>query len=175
MSHLRPRITTALTAVAAALDVAGVEWLLTGGAARALSGWRHDPGDIDIEISPHSVEAGAAALGLTLRDESDRSARSLRAAGMVCEVAVDLTCDLEVEGAGGRLSPDFPLQRTFATSVELGGRRLWIAPIEEAVARAMVRSDWGSLARLAAEAPRDGEIRAAYLSLRLAAAVRAAR
>jgi len=175
MSHLRPRITTALTAVAAALDVAGVEWLLTGGTARALSGWRHDPGDIDIEISAHSAEGGAAALDLPLRDEGDGRSRSMRATGMVCDVAVDLTSDLEVEGAGGRLAPDFPLQRTFARSVELGGRRLWIAPIEEAVARALVRGDWGSLARLAAEAPRDAELRAAYLSLRLAAAVRAAR
>jgi hypothetical protein len=90
---------------------------------------------------------------------------------------VDLTCDLEVRGPVGLLAPDFALQRAWAHACEVGGRRIRLAPVEEAVARALVLADWPALERLAAQAragagplaPRPG-----YLSLRLASAAASA-
>lgn len=174
-SALRPQHALALQTLAGTLDEALAEWLLAGSTARKLAGWDVEPDDIDVEVSLHSIEAAADALDLTLRDDDTGVGHSLRAEGEISGVVVDLTANLEVEGPGGHLGPDFPLQRTWAKSMEVGGRRLWLAPVEEGLARAMVAGSWEAVSRLAAGAPADSPIRVPYLSLRLASAARAAR
>jgi len=175
---LPPRPLAALLSVASRLDRAGVEWLLAGSAARALLGFSVRPADLDLEISRHSARIAPQALGIALSYEADGGRASWRGRGRVAGVEVDVTSDLEVEGPGGRLAPDFPLQRTWAHSQEVGGRRIWLAPIEETLARAIVLGDWRALARVSGQAGEDGTVslRPAYLSLRLSsAAARAAR
>ncbi|MGI9538590.1 MAG: hypothetical protein ACR2N6_00400 [Miltoncostaeaceae bacterium] len=172
---LRPQHALALQTLAATLDDTLAEWLLAGSTARRIAGWDVEPDDIDVEVSPHGIEAAADACDLTLRDDDIGSGHSLRAEGEISGVAIDLTANLEVAGPGGHLGPDFPLQRTWSTSVEVGGRRIWLAPVEEGLARAMVTGDWAKVVALGTGAPADTPIRVPYLSLRLASAARAAR
>lgn len=172
---LPPRLLAALLAVASRLDLAGVEWLLAGGAGRALLGFAGRPNDLDLEISPHSEPAAPDALGLRMRYEEGGGRASWRAQGRFAGAALDLTSELEVRGHGGLLRPDFTLQRTWAHSREIGGHRVWLAPVEETVARALVEGDWGTLGRVAQEgagAARPTPLRPAYLALRLAGAAR---
>ncbi|MGD9695114.1 MAG: hypothetical protein AB7V42_05580 [Thermoleophilia bacterium] len=173
---LPPRALSALLAVAARLDRAGVEWLLAGSAARALMGVDVRPADIDIEVSPHSAAAVQRSLGITLAYAAGGGRSSWRGATAAAGVEVDVTCDLDVEGPGGRLAPDFPLLRTWSPSREVAGRRIWLVPIEESLARAIVRADWAALARIAGEAARGAAPapRPAYLSLRLSRAAASA-
>jgi len=174
---LAPRTLAALLAVAARLDAAGVEWLLAGGAARALLGFAARPADLDLETSRRDAAAAAAALGLALADDVGGGRASLRGRGRVAGVEVDLSGDLEVAGPGGRLAPDLALQRAWAHPREVAGRRMRLAPVEEAVARAIVLADWDTLARVAAQA-REGRgaaaLRPAYLSARLSSAAASA-
>lgn len=174
---LPPHPLAALLSVAARLDRTGVEWLLAGSAARALLGLVVRPADVDVEISPHGARVASEALGIALAYESGDGRSSWRGRGRVGDVEVDVTTDLEVEGPGGRLTPDFALQRTWAHSTEVGGRRIWLAPTEEAFARAVVLGDWLALARVcrqAGEAHDAPALRPAYLSLRLSSAAASA-
>jgi hypothetical protein len=165
---LPPRALAALAAVSARLERAGVEWLLTGSAARALAGFSRRPADLDLECAAADALAAAAALGLVLALDRGGGGRSLRAAGEIRGVGVDLSADLALAGAGGRLAPDFALQRAFAGEALVAGRRIPLAPVEEALARALVRGDGERLARLAAEAPAGLLLRMDYLGRRLA-------
>jgi len=150
------------------LERAGVAWLLTGGAARALAGSARRPADLDLECAAADGPAAAAALGLVMRPESGGGVRSLRAQGEIAGVGVDLSADLALDGRFGRLGPDFPLQLAFARTVEVAGRTVRLAPLEEALARAAVRGDPDTLVRLAAEAPAGLPLRLDYLAQRLA-------
>jgi hypothetical protein len=150
------------------LERAGVTWLLTGGAARALAGSARRPADLDLECDAADGPAAAAALGLAMRPESAGGVRSLRARGEIAGVEVDLSADLALDGPFGRLDPDFPLQLAFARTADLAGRTVRLAPLEEALARAAVRGDHDGLARLAADAPAGGPLRLEYLARRLA-------
>jgi hypothetical protein len=161
--------------VASRLERAGVEWLLAGSAARAVLGFAVRPDDLDVETSGDGAVAAADALGLELRYEQGGGRASWRATGSLGGVEVDVSGDLVAEGPGGRLDPDLAAQRTWAHSVEAGGRRVLLAPPEEALARAIVTGDWDALGRFAAEAPPGYAPRTAYLALRLSAAARAAR
>ena len=165
----------ALAIVAQRLEVAGVEWLLAGSAARRLVGFTARPRDLDLEAGEDGAEAGARALGFELRYDTGDGRASWRARGDVAGVPVDLTGELRVEGPGGRLEPDFGLQRTWADAVEAAGHRLLLAPPEETVARALVAADWDLMARIGAAAPPGWAPRPAYLGMRLVAAARAAR
>ncbi len=102
---------------------------------------------------------------------------SLRACGELEGVAVDLTADLEVAGPGGRLAPDFALQHEHAHAVRAGAGTVLVAPVEEALARALVLDDLERIARIAAEgAGRERPaLRPGYLARRLSAAASAAR
>jgi hypothetical protein len=174
---LAPRTLAALLAVAARLDRAGVDWLLAGSAARALLGFAARPADLDLETSRDDAPAAAAALGLDLADDAGGGRASLRGRGRVAGVAVDLSGDLEVAGPGGRLAPDAALQRAWAHPREVAGRTIRLAPVEETLARAIVLADWGTLARVAAqarEAPGAVALRPAYLSARLSSATASA-
>lgn len=148
---LPPRTLAALAAAAARLDAAGVPWLLAGSAGRALLGHPARPADIDIEIGPGAA-AVERALAVRFRRSRGAGRDSLRAATRLAGVEVDVTCDLAVEGPTHRLEPDFALQRGWARPIGLGGRSIWIAPPEEGIARALVLSDWASLARIAGRA-----------------------
>jgi len=172
---MQPRALAALVVVAMRLEGAGVEWLLAGSAGRRLLGFSARPRDLDLEMDEDRVDAGAAALGLSLGVEQAGGRSSLRARGAVAGVPVDLTAGLRVEGPGGRLPPDFGAQRTWARALEAAGRRILVAPPEEALARALVDADWALVGRLAAAAPAGWAPRPAYLAMRLVSAARAAR
>lgn len=174
---LPPRAAAALVAVALRLDGAGVPWLLAGSAARALGGAAVRPGDLDVEVDGADADRAGAALGVALREEAGGGRRSLRGRAVLAGVEVDITAGLEVGGPGGRLAPDFGLQRAWAGGALVAGARVALAPAEEQVARALVAADWPALARIAAQAAAGGAPppRAGYLARRLASAARAAR
>jgi len=171
---MQPRLLAALAAVAARLEDAGVEWLLAGSAGRRLLGFSARPGDLDVETGDDRAEAAATALGISLGFEQAGGRSSLRARGAVAGVPIDLSAGLRVEGPGGRLTPDFGAQRTWSSALETAGRRILVAPPEEALVRALVGADWALVGRLAAAAPAGWAPRPAYLGMRLAA-VNAAR
>jgi hypothetical protein len=169
----------ALIAVADRLDGAGAEWLLAGSAARCLQGLAMRPRDVDLEVSAATAEAAAAALGAVLREERGGGRRSRRARARLAGVEVDLTCDLEIDGPGGLLAPDFARQRRWARRALVAGRTIALAPPEEALARAVALRDRRAVARLAAEASAaqaPPPLRRAYLAGRVSpASARAAR
>ena len=166
-----------LPELARRLDDAGVTWLLAGSAGRALVGYAAAPRDLDVEVDGAEVEAAASALGLSARRESGAGVSSLRAVGELAGVAVDLSADLEVAGPGGRLPPDFALQREASHALALGERTVRVAPVEEALARAIVLDDLDRVARIAAEGAGRARpaLRPGYLARRLSAAASAAR
>jgi hypothetical protein len=161
-----------LVAVADLLARAGAEWLLAGGAGRALQGFAVRPADLDLEVSPRHAPAAAGALGVELRRDTGGGRASARAQTIVARSRIDLTCDLEVEGPHGRLGADFDRQRAWAAPVEVSGRTVLVAPVEETLARALVLGEWEVLGRLSREAAAGtaGPPRAAYLSWRLSSA-----
>jgi hypothetical protein len=169
---LPPRTLAGLVAVADRLAGAGAEWLLAGSAGRALQGFAVRPADLDLEVPPRDAAAAAAALGVELRRETGGGRASMRARTIVARSRIDLTCDLEVEGPEGRLAADFDRQRAWAAPVEVAGRTVLLAPVEETLARALVRGDWEMLARLSGEAAAGAAVppRAAYLAWRLSSA-----
>jgi hypothetical protein len=151
---------------------AGTEWLLAGSAGRALQGFAVRPVDLDLEVAPDDASAAAAALGAVLRRETGRGRSSARARTVVARSRIDLTCDLAVDGPGGRLGPDFDRQRAWAAPVAVAGRQVLLAPVEETLARALVLGEWAAIERLSREAVAGvaGPPRAAYVSWRLSSA-----
>ena len=163
---LPPRTLAALVAVADRLDRAGVPWLLAGGAGRALQGAAHRPADIDVEVSAEHADVAARALGFALTRDSGGGMTSLRAGGAIADTWVDLSAGIAVTG---RLEADWALQWAWAVPCSAGGRTVMAAPVEEALARAIVRGDWARIARLAAGGgppPRPD-----YLARRLSSAI----
>jgi hypothetical protein len=169
---LPPRTLAALVAVADRLAEAGAEWLLAGSAGRALQGFAVRPEDLDLEVPPRDAGAAAEALGVELRREAGGGRTSARAQTIVARSRIDLTCDLEVEGPGGRLAADFDRQLAWAAPVGVAGRTVLLAPAEETLARALVLGDWEALERLSREAAAGtaGPARPAYLAWRLSSA-----
>jgi hypothetical protein len=167
----------ALPELARRLDGAGVRWLLAGSAGRALIGYAAAPRDLDVEVDAPDLAAAATALGLSARPESGAGVSSLRAVGELDGVAVDLTADLELAGPGGRLPPDFALQYEHSHAVRAGAGTVRAAPVEEALARALVLDDLDRVARIAAEGAGRARpaLRPGYLARRLSAAASAAR
>ena len=90
---LRPQHALALQTLSATLDDTLAEWLLAGSTGRRLAGWNVEPDDIDVEVSPHGIEAASRALNLRLRDDDIGPGRSLRAEGRISGVAIDLTAN----------------------------------------------------------------------------------
>ena len=169
---LPPRVLAALVAVADRLSPGGAEWLLAGSAGRALQGFAVRPDDLDLEVSSRGAGAAAEALGAELRRDAGGGRTSERARVIVARSRIDLTCDLEVEGPHGRLGADFDRQLAWAAPVEVAGRTMLLAPVEEALARALVRGDWATLERLSREAAAGtaGPPRPAYVAWRLSSA-----
>ena len=113
-----------------------------------------------------------AGAGVELRRETGGGRASARAQAIVARSRIDLTCDLEIEGPHGRLGADFDRQSAWAAPVEVAGRTVLPAPVEEALARALVLGDWEVLGRLSREAAAGtaGAPRAAYVAWRLSSA-----
>jgi len=167
-----PRILAALVAVSTRLDAAGVPWLLTGGSARALLGAARRPADLDLEVDAPDIARAARTLGLEARPDSGGGVDSLRATGRIAGVGVDLSAGITVTGPAGRLSPDWPLQLRFASRLGVAGRRVRVAPVEEMLARALLREDAAKARRLLD--PALPPPRATYVAARLSAAISSA-
>jgi hypothetical protein len=158
------------------LDGAGVPWLLSGSAGRALLGFGRRPRDVDIEVPETEIARAGHALGVTPRFEDGDRRAGWRAAACIRGVEVDLFAGLTVVRSDGRppLRPDFALQEKFAAERVIAGRRVRISPVEEQVAAAVVTADWARLTRIADGAPEGFSLRPAYLERRLGAKERAA-
>lgn len=174
---LSPRPLAALCAVADALARARVRWLLAGSCGRALLGSPARPGDIDLEVDPRDAAAAAAALGVELSRAAGGRRSSLRATARRAGVEVDVTCDLAIDVPAGRLAPDFPLIWERAHPVVAAGRTIRVAPLEEALCRAILLGDWAAVAKISDAAGRSpGGIRldAGYVAARLSSATASA-
>jgi hypothetical protein len=169
---LPPRAHAALLAVAARLDAAGVRWVLAGSAGRALLGHRVSPGDIDVEVALADAAAAGTALGITLNPASGRGRSSLRGGLWLAGVEVDVTAGLVVEGPALRLPCDDSAQLSACIIARLSGRAIPVAPVEEALTRAIVLGEWATLAKLTATAGDSDPpaIRGDYVARRLSSA-----
>jgi hypothetical protein len=164
-----PRALAAVCAVADRLAAAGVPWVLAGSAGRALLGAPARPDDIDLEVAEADVPRAAAALGAAAARSSGGGRSSLRAAGELAGMAVDVTGGFVLEGPWLRLPDGFALQRAWAVEVAVAGRAVAVAPPEETLVRRLVAGDWAGVARLAAT-PGLPPPRAAYVAERLRSA-----
>jgi hypothetical protein len=167
---LPPDLEAALAALADRFEERDVEWVVTGGVARALAGFSTTPGDLDVEVDEAAAHRAAAAAGLRAARETAGAASSIRGRGAWHGIDLDVTGGLALHGPGGHLHADFPLMRAFATPSEVAGRTVWAAPVEEQIARAVVAGDERRLDRIADERPRGFAVDGFYLSVRLAAA-----
>lgn len=167
---------SAVLAVAARLDGAGVPWLLSGSAGRALVGFSRRPRDVDVEVPEGSIDRAARALGVVPAFQEGGGRSGWRAAACVRGVEVDLTAGLTVTRVDGRppLRADFALEEEFAHTLTLARRPIRVAPVEEQVVAAIVSADWPRLARTVEGAPAGFHLRPDYLERRLAAAASAA-
>ncbi len=167
---LPPPFETALIELAVRLDGAGLDWVVCGSTARALLGFSVTPQDLDIEVAEDAAHAAAACLGLIEHAERDARVTSVRAQGTWQGVPVDVNGGLTFHGPGGNLHADYPLLRLFAKPVTVGGRTVWVAPVEEQIARTVVAGAADRLARIADVRPAGYFVDDLYLSLRLGAA-----
>jgi hypothetical protein len=166
---LPPRALAALCAVADRLAAAGVPWVLTGSAGRALLGAPVRPGDIDLEVAERDATRAAAALGTSAAPSSGGGRSSLRAAARFAGVEVDVSAAFTLEGPELRLPDGFALMCRWALPVTAAGRAVLVAPPEEALVRRLVQGDGAGLARLGA-VPGLPPPRAAYVAERLRSA-----
>lgn len=164
-----PRALAALAAVADRLAAAGVDWVLTGSAGRALLGAPGRPNDIDLEVAEADVARAAGAFGASPARSSGGGRSSLRATGAVAGMVVDVTGGFVLEGPELRLPDGFALQRAWAAEVTVAGRRVAVSPPEETLVRRLVAGDREGVARLAAT-PGLPPLRAAYVADRLRSA-----
>ena len=164
-----PRVLAALCAVADRLAAAGVPWVLTGSAGRALLGAPVRPGDVDLEVAEADAHRAAAALGTAAARSSGGGRSSVRAGARLANVEVDLSAGFTVEGPELRLPDGFALMARWAVPAAAAGRRIAVAPPEEALVRGLVLGDQAALARLAGT-PGLPPPRAAYVAERLRSA-----
>lgn len=160
--------------LATATTLGDVPWLVAGSTARALAGFATAPRDLDIEIGGADAVRAASALGVAVGERVDARSRSWSATAWHGSVEIDLTAGLTLLGPGGVLPPDFDLMRRFATSVEIDGRTVQVAPIEEQIVRILITGSEDRRARFVRETPDGWSAREDYVALRLTAA-RAAR
>ncbi|HWH13430.1 MAG TPA: hypothetical protein VNT51_01695 [Miltoncostaeaceae bacterium] len=166
-TSLPPRPAAALRAALLRLAAADVPVLVSGGTGRRLLGALRRPADLDLECRGDDIARAARALGFAApRRDAAGGWSSLRCAGRIAGVDVDLSAGVAVEGPHGRLAPDEALMWAWALPVRGPGVPVWCAPPEEALARTVAAGDWARLARLAAG---DGPApRPAYVARRLA-------
>jgi hypothetical protein len=169
-SSLPPPLHAALAAVAERLDGAGVDWVVSGSAGLALAGFAIVPRDLDIEVEADDAPAAAAAVGLVAARETDARVSSVRARGAWDGVELDITGGLEFHGPGGNLLADFRILLVSSTAVDVAGRTVRVAPVEEHIARSIVAGDAARLDRLADGRPKGYLVNEVYLSRRLASA-----
>jgi hypothetical protein len=155
--------------VADRLAAAGVPWVVTGSAGRALLGAPVRPGDVDLEVAEADASRAAAALGTTAAPSSGGGRASLRAAAVLAGVEVDVSAGFTVEGPELRLPDGFALMVRWALPAAAAGRRILVAPPEETLVRRLVQADWAGVARLAGT-PGLPPLRGAYVAERLRSA-----
>jgi hypothetical protein len=159
-----------LIAVAERLDAAAIDWVVGGSTARALLGFTATPRDLDLEVAENATHAAASAIGLAAHRDEDSHVTSMRAQGTWGGVEIDLIGGLTLHGPGGNLHADYPLLRRFSKAVSLHGRTIWVAPVEEQIARSVVAGAGDRLDRIAVERAAGYVVDDVYLSLRLASA-----
>ncbi|HMO00492.1 MAG TPA: hypothetical protein PKD59_13855 [Miltoncostaeaceae bacterium] len=164
-----PRALAAVCAVADRLAAAGVPWLLTGSAGRALLGAAARPADVDLEVAEGDAERAAAALGTAAAPASGGGRSSLRASAVLAGVEVDLSAGFAMEGPELRLPDGYALMAAWALPATAAGRRILVAPPEETLVRRLVAGDRAGAARLEAT-PGLPPLRAAYVAERLRSA-----
>ena len=152
------------------LDAAAIDWVVGGSTARALLGFAVTPRDLDLEVAEAATHAAASAIGLAAHRDEDPHVTSMRAQGTWGGVEIDLIGGLTFHGPGGNLHADYALLRRFSKAVLLGDRTIWVAPVEEQIARSAVAGTSERLDRIASERPADYVVDDVYLSLRLASA-----
>jgi hypothetical protein len=162
-----PRVLAALAAVADRLAAAGVPWLVTGSAGRALLGAPVRPGDVDLEVAAADVRRAAAALGMVAAPSAGGGGSSVRGATRVAGTEVDLSAAFVVEGRDLRLPDGFDLMLRWAVPAAAAGRRVLVAPPEEHLVRGLVQGDGAAVAHAVAGVP---PLRAAYVAERLRSA-----
>jgi hypothetical protein len=167
-ARLQPRLAAAVSEVARRLGAAGVDWVLSGSAARALAGADAIPNDLDLEIVPEDAHRAGAALGCTLGVDEGGAWSSLRGRCRIEGVEVDVSAAIAVIGPEWGLGPDDALVRAWSRSVTVGGYPVVLAPVEEQLVRALVAGDWGRIAKIAAAG--GPPPRPAYVFRRLASA-----
>jgi hypothetical protein len=159
-----------LIALAEQLDAAAIDWVVGGSTARALQGFAATPRDLDLEVAEDATHAAASAIGLAAHRDEDPNVTSTRAQGTWGGVEIDLIGGLTLHGPGGHLHADYPLLRLFSKAVPLRERTIWVAPVEEQIARSIVAGAGDRLDRIANERPAGYIVDDVYLSLRLASA-----
>lgn len=161
-------MSAAIAWIAHALAEAEVQWLLTGGSARALAGTPSVPRDIDIEVAGTDAKRAAEALGIKATPTISRRMRSVRGHGTREGIPFDLSADVVVI-TPSRLESDFALQWRFSHGVSLGKTALRVGPEEEPIVRAAAAGDDMRLRRLCHAAMARG-LRPDYVLARLARA-----
>jgi len=161
-----------LAAITARLGAGGVHWRLAGSTGRLLLGHTVRPDDVDLEVARIDAARAAAALGLTdPRPQSGGGWSSLRAAGIIGGVPVDLSGGMEITGPGGVLRAG----DAATIAVTWGGHVVQVVAPGESVARAVVAGDAQREERAReAIAPVDTDA-LRYAESRIAAAASAAR
>ena len=140
-------------AVAESLDAAAIDWVVGGSTARALLGFAATPRDLDLEVAEEATHAAASAIGLAAHRDEDPHVTSMRAQGTRGSVEIDLIGGLTCHGPGGNLHADYALLRLFSKTVLLAEHTVWVAPVEEQIARAIVAGTGDRLDRIARERP----------------------
>jgi hypothetical protein len=166
--RLPPRLAAALVEVARRFASAGVDWMLSGSAARVLTGADAEPRDLDVEVAAADAEQAATALGCALAVDEDHCWTSLRGQCVVEGVAVDVSAAITVVGAEWGLEPDDQTARAWSRAVTVGGYPIALAPVEEQLVRALVAGDWSRIAKISGGG--GPPPRAAYVFRRLASA-----
>ena len=142
--------------------------MLSGSAARALTGATAEPSDLDVEVAEADAQQAAAALGCVIAGDGTRGWTSLRGRCVIEGIEVDLNAAITVVGADWGLEPDDQTVRAWSRSVTVGGERIVLAPVEEQLVRALVAGDWARIARISGGG--GPPPRPAYVFRRLASA-----
>jgi len=142
--------------------------MLSGSAARVLTGAVGEPRDLDIEVAEADAERAAAALGCALVADEGHGWTSLRGRCVVVGIEVDLSAAITVIGAEWGLEPDDQTLRAWSRSATVGGYPIALAPVEEQLVRALVAGDWTRIAKISGGG--GPPPRPAYVFRRLASA-----
>lgn len=148
---------------------------MAGSAGRLMLAMPARPADVDLEVAASDAASAARALGIPLPEATSGGGwSSLRAAGSLFGVAIDLSAGLEVRWAGGVLHA----MDAATIPCRLGTATVHVVAPGEALARARVADDPERVAKAASALPANEVLvveAERYAEARLAAAASAAR